>query len=96
MEKQTKKTANPCNRQVKPKDAYEVWQAGEFTYWVLRKYKSPEAEAKDPFATWYCAVKSPATDGSFEFGDCYVADIKNGGVLVDNPLVNKHTDDRTN
>jgi hypothetical protein len=79
---------NPCGKQVTPEMAYEVWQSpnGDFTTFVLKKYKSPENEAKDPFATWYVATQSPGTFGSFDFGDSYAQEVKRNMILVDNPL----------
>src|SRR5438876_4695583 len=80
---------NPCARKVDPANAYECWQSanGAFTYWVLKKYKSPEQEASDPFARWYIAVQSPAINkDSFEFGDMLALDVKRNMKRVDNPL----------
>jgi hypothetical protein len=66
---------NPCAKTVKRENAYEVWQAGLWTWYVLKKYKSPEAEARDQYARWFCDVVTPACpDG--ELGDVYVSDIK--------------------
>ena len=52
---------------------------------MLKKYQSPEKEAQNPYAIWYCLVKSPATPKG-EYGDCYVSTVKNGTHQVDNPL----------
>jgi hypothetical protein len=78
---------NPYAKRVKPEEAYEVWQSydGTFTYFVLKKYQSPEYEAKNPFATWYCCVKSPVVPNG-EYGDVYVSTVKRGTRKVDNPL----------
>ncbi len=54
---------------------YEIWQQGEWEWRVLKKYQSPENEAKNPYARWYCAVKSSYTHGSWEYGDTYVKDV---------------------
>ena len=55
----------------------EVWKGPENFEWrILRKYESPENEAKNPTATWFCAVKSNITYGDFEYGDVYVSEIK--------------------
>ena len=81
-------TKNPCGRQVTPEFAYEVYQSsnGDFITFVLKKYKSPENEAKDPYAVWYVATQSPGTFGSFDFGDSYATEVKKNMVLIDNPL----------
>ena len=45
-------------------------------------YKKPENEKKDPYAIWFVSATSPLMqDGSFEYGDTYVKDILNNGVL---------------
>ncbi len=81
------RVANPCGRRVTPETAYEVWQSfdGCWTYFVLKKYQSPEKEASNDYARWYCMVQSPATPRG-EYGDCYVSTVKRGTRQVDNPL----------
>ena len=78
---------NPCAKRVTPEYAYEVWQSynGTFTYFVLRKYQSPEQEAKNPYARWYCMVQSPITPKG-DYGDAYVSTVKRGTARIDNPL----------
>src|SRR5438105_1398223 len=85
---------NPCAKTVKPEQAYEVWQSfdGSWTYFVLKKYQSPEKEAHNSYARWYCLVQSPITPNG-EYGDVYVATVKRGTRLIDNPLT--HTDEQT-
>lgn len=63
---------------------YEVYRNNEGWEWrVLKKYQSPEKEAENAFARWFCAVKSPATFGGYDMGDTYIRDIiEMGGVLV--------------
>ena len=51
---------------------------------VLKTYKKPENEKKDPYARWFVSATSPLMqDGSFEYGDTYVKDILTYGSLVD-------------
>ena len=78
---------NPCARRVPPEHAYEVWQSfnGQWTYFVLKKYQSPEKEATNPYARWYCMVTSPITPKG-EYGDVYIATVKQGTRQIDNPL----------
>lgn len=65
---------NLCGK-IRPADKpYEVWESGGWQWHVLKKYKSPEAEAKDPYARWFCLVKSSIMPEG-EMGDCYVKDI---------------------
>jgi len=81
--------ANPCNKEVKREEAYEVWQTlnGQWTWYVLKKWQSPTNDAKNPFARWYCNVTSPMVGERGETGDVYVADIKSVAVKLDhNPL----------
>jgi hypothetical protein len=68
-----------------PQTAYEVWSNGNWTYYVLKKYQSPEKEGKNPYARWYCMVTSPITPKG-EYGDVYVATVKQGTRQIDNPL----------
>ncbi len=77
---------NPCAKKVTPQTAYEVWSNGTWTYFVLRKYQSPEKEATNSYARWYCAVQSPMTGKGFEYGDTYVSTVKTGTQLIPNPL----------
>lgn len=70
---------------VRSKDnPYEVYRNAYGWEWrVLKKYQTPDNEAKNPLARWFCFVTSPwCTDG--EYGDTYVKDIQeNGGVKVE-------------
>lgn len=54
---------------------YEVWQSPDGS-WEWRVLKKWQVDDDKPFARWFCGVKSPATFGSFDMGDVYVADIK--------------------
>ena len=78
---------NPSAKRVTPETAYEVWQSpdGRWTYFVLKKYQSPEKEAQNPFARWFCMIQSPAAPNG-EYGDVYVAIVKEGTRHIDNPL----------
>src|SRR6266702_6819015 len=79
---------NLCAKKVIPEEAYEVWQSfdGMWTYFVLKKYQSPEQEAKNPYARWFCMVKSPSTTERGDWGDVYVSTVKRGTRQVYNPL----------
>ena len=67
---------NPCAKRRELGNPYEVYVADDGTTWqVLKKYKSPEAEAADPYARWHCALQGPYTS-SWERRDQYAADIK--------------------
>lgn len=78
-----KKSSNSAAKMRKVEDPYEVWQSQDGWEWrVLKKYQSPEKEASNPFARWMCAVKSPFTFGSWEYGDTYVKDVKSQATRV--------------
>ena len=66
---------NLCGKTVTKDKAYEVWQAGDWTWYVLKKYQGPEAEAKNLYARWFCLVVTPMTGPSGDLGDTYVRDI---------------------
>lgn len=72
---------NLCNKTVTRDNAYEVWKAGDWTWYVLRKYQTPEKEKLNPYARWFCDVVTPiCPDG--EMGDTYVDDIKNHATRI--------------
>jgi hypothetical protein len=57
---------------------YEVYRSSLLPGWewrVLRKYQTPDNEARNPLARWFVAVKSPMTFGDWEYGDSYVREI---------------------
>jgi hypothetical protein len=74
---------NLAAKTVKRNNAYEVWQSadGSWTWYVLKKYQSPEREASNPYARWFTEVVTPFTpDG--ELGDTYVRDITSNAVRI--------------
>ena len=73
---------NPCGKTRPLSNPYEVWRGGGWEWLVLKKWQAPENEAKNEFARWFCAVKSPFTYGSYEYGDTYVKDVKEHAVRV--------------
>ncbi len=86
---------NLCAKTVKPDKAYEVWRVedhpdygGCWTWFVLKKYQSPEKEKANPYARWHCMVTSPYTSSRGDWGDVYVTDITSIAIKLDfNPLV---------
>ena len=63
---------NLCGKMVKRENAYEVWQAGDWTWYVLKKWQADDNKA---YSRWFCDVVTPiCPDG--ERGDVYVAEIK--------------------
>jgi hypothetical protein len=58
--------------------AYEVWQAGDWTWYVRKKWQADDAKA---YARWFCDVVTPyVPDG--ESGDTYVSEIKSVAVRI--------------
>lgn len=70
---------NECAKTRNVEEPYEVWKLGRWEWRVLKKYQTPEHEAENPYAVWYCAVKSPMTYDTWEYGDTYVSDIMQTG-----------------
>jgi len=66
---------NECGKTRKLDNPYEIWVMGDWEWRVLKKYQSPEKEQQNPYARWFCAVKSPMTFGSWDYGDTYIKDI---------------------
>jgi len=58
-----------------PHAVFEYERAG-FVWRVLKTYKKPAGEAKDPYARWFLATSSPHTHGQPELGDGYAKDIR--------------------
>ena len=73
---------NLCGKKRKLDNPYEVWKAGDWEWRVLKKYQTPENEAKNPYARWFCGVSSPYTYGEFEIGDTYVNDVRRNAIRV--------------
>jgi len=61
----------------------EVWESpdGSWKWEVYKKYQKPDKEAKNPYARWFCKVKSPFVPQG-ELGDVYVKDIKSHARMV--------------
>ena len=67
----------------KPLDsAYAIFRLNDFEWRVLKTYKMPKSEDKDPYARWLVAAKSDNTFGSFEYGDTYKSEVERYGALV--------------
>lgn len=67
---------NPCAKTRPKSDPYESWEVpGIGVYHVLKKYKSPEGEAKDPYARWFVWCENEYND----MGDMFAAEIKRHG-----------------
>ena len=61
---------------------YAIYKGFGWEWRVLKTYKMPKSEAKDPYARWFVAATSPhMPDGQFEYGDTYAQEIRNIGYL---------------
>lgn len=76
---------NECGKTRKVNNPYEIWISADARWeWrVLKKYQSPEKEADNTYARWFCAVKSPMTYDGYDMGDVYVNDIKANAYKLD-------------
>lgn len=54
---------------------YATIMSGDWTWYVLKAYKTREAELGDTYARWFCAVESPHTGKYADYGDVYIATI---------------------
>ena len=75
--------ANPCGKARKIEEPYEIWRTADWEWRVLKKYQGPANEARNPYARWFCAVKSPYTHGAYEFGDVYCHEVKGVATKVE-------------
>jgi hypothetical protein len=80
----TIKEKNECAKTRPISNPYEKWESadGSWTWLVLKKYQKPSLEAANPNAVWFCAVTSPFTFGTTDYGDTYVHEIKRYGHKV--------------
>lgn len=72
--------ANPYGKSRKKEDPYATYKSGEWEYRILKLNQAPKGAKLNPYATAFCAVKSPMTFGSYDLGDTYLNDIS--GELV--------------
>lgn len=74
---------NPFGQTAHIDKPYAVFKGyGDFEWRVLKTYLVPASEAKNPYAKWFVATRSPATFGEWEFGDVYKAEILKYGRLA--------------
>jgi hypothetical protein len=69
---------NLFGKSVEVETPYAVFRSPLMAGWewrVLKTYQSKVNEDKNIYARWFCAVKSPFTFGSWEYGDTYISDI---------------------
>ena len=66
---------NPYAKTRPISNPYEIWEnvLSGWQWRVLKKYQHPDNEG--PASRWLCAVQSPFTHGSWEYGDVYAGDV---------------------
>ena len=81
-----KREPNLCKKERKVDNPYEIWKGyGQKEGWewrVLSKTQNPTNEAKNPYSTWFCGVKSPFTYDRFELGSVYASEVREMAVKV--------------
>jgi len=77
--------SNPFRKTRKENEPYAIYSNSQGWVWkVLKTYKKPENEKKDPYARWFVAATSPLMQSNnFEYGDTYAKDILAYGSLVE-------------
>ena len=71
--------ANPIRKGV---DVNSPWarlehKKADWEWRILKAYKAGNTSKQDKYSRFFCAVMSPYTYGSWEYGDVYVTDIIN-------------------
>lgn len=74
--------ANLMGKTVDKANAYEVWERGDWTWYIRKFYKSRANTVNDPWGRVLCTVKSPMSIDSGDVGDVYYRDIADQAVLV--------------
>ncbi len=64
---------NLKGKTVTRENAYETIVDGTWTFYVLKHYKSTEAELADPYARVFCLVVSPMAPR--DLGDTYINNV---------------------
>src|SRR5438477_8447841 len=90
------RAVNPYGKRVTIENAHFVYQSpdGQWTWYVLRTYQTPQKEAANEYARWFCFVTSPLRLNG-EYGDMYVSTVKSGNRQIANPRAPRDTDKRT-
>ena len=71
---------NPFGKSRKVDSPYATYRNSEGWEWrVLKTYQHPDNANKNHLARWFCAVKSPFTHGTWDYGDEYVSNILGDG-----------------
>jgi len=78
-------TKNLLGKSRKTNAPYAVFKGngpfGETEMRLLKTYQVPANEAKNQYARWFVAVKTPMTYGSYDMGDSYIREATMGLTL---------------
>lgn len=74
-----KNTMAKTRNLAKGEKPYEVWQAGTWTWNVLKKYQTDDTK---PYARAFCQVVTPICPYG-ELGDVYISEIKQNASLIE-------------
>ena len=73
---------NPFAKTRTIENPYAIYVGGGIEWRILKTWKMPKSELKDPYARWFVAAKSSATFGGFDMGDTYKNEVTSYGRLV--------------
>lgn len=68
---------NPIGKRVPVEQPWASFEHkwNDWEWRILKAYKQGDTSRKDSAARFHCAVMSPHTYGSWEYGDVYITDI---------------------
>ena len=67
---------NPFGKSRKVDNPYAIYRNSEGWEWrVLKTYQHPDNANGNHLARWFCAVSSPFTHGTYDYGDVYIKDV---------------------
>ena len=70
-----KHTTNLWARRRPIDNAYATVKQGDWEWRILKAYQTRSKERSNQYARVFCAVRSPLTYGTWEYGDVYLGDI---------------------
>lgn len=76
------KPSNPYGKSRDVKNPYATYEAGGWTWKVLKLNVRPDKVASNQYASAFMAVSSPYTFGGHDMGDTYLRDIPRYAVLT--------------
>ena len=76
---------NPFGKTRSEDKPYAIYANGRGWFWkILKTYKRPDNEKKDPNARWFVSATSPLMQGGgYEMGDTYAKEILTYGSLIE-------------